>query len=361
MKGFQHNVVHKLTSFSGHLQITRHASRRSNEAPPFERKKLNRLKEVFPTAIQTTKAFAHKVILLKQAENVEGIVCKGLDPEAMHENLCTHLSAGQMIGFNHSRYNSDIILSNKTAQRLRVQVGDDVVAYMIQNPPRYRKLRVVGLYHAHIAELDERLAFCDLRLIQHLQNWSEELVEGYEVFLNDFHQVHAVAEQLSDWLDYDLCVQTTDDAYAALFDWLLIVKKNALIFIILILLVVGSNLASIVFIQILERTVMIGLLKTLGATQWTIRHIMLWNNWHMTWYGMLWGNLIGMGFCALQQYTKLIPLNPTYYHIDHVPIAWDWGVILGLNALTCWVITTTLLVTTAAVVSLKPAGAVRFR
>ena len=361
MQGFQQNIEQKLTSFSGHLQVAKYSLKRSYEETPLEQRKLHGLKQAFPDVIKATKAFAHKAVLLKAAEDVEGIVCKGLDPKAKHNNLSTYLTAGQLINFTREGYNQDIVLSTQIANRLRVQVGDEVVAYVVQQPPRYRKLRVVGLYSTHIAELDEKLAFCDLRLIQRLNNWPDSLVGGYEIFLHDLRKTQATTDQLLAWLDYDLGVKTTANEYAAIFDWLAIVHKNALIFMVLILLVTSSNLASIVLIQMMERTSMIGLLKTLGASYRQIQNIMLWDNLYMVGKGMLWGNLMGIGLCTLQQYGRLISLNPIYYYINYVPIAWDWQVILGINALTLAVVVTVLLVSITVIVKLRPIRAIRFR
>lgn len=361
MQGFQQNIEQKLTDLSGHLQVSKYALNRSGEEPPLEQHRLDGLQCAFPSDIKSIQAFAHKVMLLKAAEDVEGIVCKGLDPAATHHHLSLYLTAGQLIDFKSKGYNQDILLSTQTANRLRVQVGDEVIAYVVQHPPRYRKLRVVGLYSTHIAELDEKLAFCDLRLIQRLNNWPENLVGGHEIFLHKSRKTQSTAEQLRAWLGYDLNVTTTAHEYATIFDWLLIVRKNALIFTVLILLVTSSNLASIVLIQTMERTSMIGILKTLGASDGQIQRMMLWNNFHMVGQGVFWGNLMGIGLCALQQYGKLIPLNPTYYYIDYVPIAWNWGVVLGLNLLTLAVVNTVLLISIAVIVRLRPIRAAQFR
>jgi lipoprotein-releasing system permease protein len=361
MQGFQQNIEQKLTSFSGHLQVAKYSLNRSYEEISLEKRKLNGLQQAFPGAIKAIKAFAHKAVLLKAAEDVEGIVCKGLDPEATHDNLSTYLTEGQLIDFECHGYNQDILLSTQTANRLHVQVGDEVIAYVVQQPPRYRKLRVVGLYSTHIAELDEKLAFCDLRLIQRLNNWPDSLVGGYEIFLHDLRQTQATVDQLLTWLDYDLEIKTTATEYAAIFDWLVIIRKNALIFMVLILLVTSSNLASIVLIQTMERTSMIGILKTLGASYRQVQHIMLWNHLDMVGRGVFWGNLMGIGLCALQRYGKLLPLDSTYYYINYVPIAWNWGIILGLNLLTLTVVTTVLLVATAVIVRLRPIRTMQFR
>ncbi len=361
MMGFQQEIEQKITNFSGHLQVSKYSLDRSYEAPPLERSKLEGLKQAFPSYIKEVKAFAHKAMLLKAAKAMEGVVCKGLDLQATHENLYTYLIAGQLLSCEQQGYSHDILLSAKTANRLNVQVGDEVVACVVQQPPRYRKLKVAGLYNTYIEDLDEKFAFCDLRLIQRLNNWPEHLVGGYEVFLNNVHQTKEVADKVLDWLDYDLDVQTTQSKYAAIFDWLVIVRKNALIFVVLILLVTSSNLASIVLIQMMERTSMIGILKALGASDRQIQHIMLWNNLYMVAQGMFWGNLVGLGFCVLQSHFKLLCLDPTYYYVNYVPIFWDWCTILELNALTFMVVTIVLLLSITIIVKLRPIRAIQFR
>jgi lipoprotein-releasing system permease protein len=361
MQGFQQNIEQKLADLNGHLQVVKYSLNKSDDEPPLERHKLHGLLRAFPNTIKSIQAFAHKVMLLKAAEDVEGIVCKGLDPAATHHYLSPYLTAGQLIDFKSQGYNQDIVLSTQIANRLRVHVGDEVVAYVVQQPPRYRKLRVVGLYNTHITELDEKLAFCDLRLIQRLNNWPETLVGGYEIFLYAPQQTQLIAEQLLVWLDYDLSTKTTAHEYAAIFDWLLIVRKNSLIFMVLILLVACSNLTSIVLIQMMERTSMIGIFKTLGASDGQIQRMMLLNNLYMVGQGIFWGNFMGIGLCALQQYGKFISLNPRYYYIHYVPIAWHWDVVLVLNLLTLAVVITVLLISIAVIVRLRPIQAAQFR
>ncbi|MHA7877369.1 MAG: ABC transporter permease [Bacteroidota bacterium] len=361
MQGFQKNIEQKLTSFNGHLQVTQYPLSKSYEQAPLAKHRLQGLKKACPSTIKVAKAFVYKTLLLKTAEEVEGIVCKGLDPEATHDNLSTYLTAGGLIEFTSQGYNLDILLSTQTANQLRVQVGDEVLACVVQNPPRYRKLRVVGLYSTHITELDEQLAFCDLRLIQRLNNWSNDLVGGYEVFLNDLQQTQSTANRLLTWLDHDIGVKTTASEYAAIFDWLTIIRKNALVFMVLIILVASSNLTAIMLIQIIERTSMMGILKTLGASDRQLQHIMLWNNLYMVGKGMCWGNALGLGLCAWQWYCKPISLNPTYYYINYVPIAWDWGIVLGLNLLILVVMTTVLLIAITIINRMRPIRAIQFR
>jgi len=361
MQGFQQNVEQKLISFSGHLQVTHYAASPSYDAPPLDKRRLQGLPQTFPEAIQAMKAFAYKVVLLRTVAGVEGIVCKGLEPAVAHSQLDPYLVEGRLPRLDAQGYSQELLLSTQTARRLQLALGDEVIVCVVQDPPRYRKLKVVGLYATHMEDLDEKLAFCDLRLIQKLNHWPEHWVGGYEIFLHDGQLPETIATQLLEELDYDLSLATTSSTYAAVFDWLAILRKNAWIFMGLMLLVASSNLASIVLIQTMERTSMMGILKALGASDGQIRGVMLWSNLYMIGQGMLIGNLVGIGVCVVQRRFQCIPLDPTYYYISYVPIAWDGRILLGLNVLTFAVVVTVLLVAVAIIVRVKPTQAVRFR
>ncbi|MEL6412769.1 MAG: FtsX-like permease family protein [Bacteroidota bacterium] len=360
MQGFQRNIEEKLTSFGGHLQVVKYSLNRTYEAPPLERRRLQGLLQAFPHTIRAVRGFAHKAVLLKATDEIEGVMCKGLEAEA-YGDWQAYLTDGRLVDCKLQDYSREIVLSTHTASRLQVQVGDEVVAHAMQQPPRCRKLKVVGLYTTHMTELDEKLAFCDLRLIQRLNNWSQDLVGGYEVFLHDLCQTQATAAGLRDWLDYDLGVKTMQEEHTAIFDWLIILRQNVYVFMVLILLVASSNLASIVLIQMMERTPMIGLLKALGASNGKICGIMLENNLYMVGAGMWWGNLVGLGLCALQRYCKIFPLDPQYYYINYVPVVWDWGIVVRLNMLVLGVVTGALLISIALTIGLRPVRAIQQR
>lgn len=361
IKGFQENIEQKLTNFRGQLQITRYSLSRSGEEVPISVAKIQGIQQAFPAYVREIQIFTHKTILLKTGEAIEGVLCKGLDAQVTHERLHNYLLTGRLIEFPTRGYSHEIVLSNKTATRLNVQIGDTVTACMIQQQPRYRKLRVVGIYTTYLEELDEKLAFCDLRLIQRLNNWPDTLVGGCEVFLRHAQQAQALTDQLLDWLDYDLTVDNTAEAYAPLFDWLAVMRKDVLVFLTLILLVASSNIVSIVLIQMMERTAMIGLLQALGATYRQIQRIMLWGNLYLALQGMLWGNLVGLGLGALQAYFKFIRLDPMYYYIDYVPIVWSgWGITL-INMLIFLIITLVLMISISIITKIKLTKAIHFQ
>jgi lipoprotein-releasing system permease protein len=361
LEGFQQNIESKLTSFQGQLQIYQYTLNKTYEELPIPTAKVQGIQSDLLAEIESIQPYAHKTLLLKADEALEGVVCKGVDPRLAREKLNSYLTAGHFITEQQEGYSQEIVLSNQLAAKLNIQVGEEVIACIVQQPPRYRKLKVVGLYSTYLEELDETLAFCDLKLIQRLNGWSDNLVGGYEIFLKDPKQTNRIASQLLDQLDYDLVVKTTDEAYPAIFDWLVVMRKDITMFLSLIFLVAISNIISIVLIQMMERTSMIGLLKALGATDRLVHHIMLWNNLDMVLKGMLWGNTIGLGLGVLQSYGKFIRLDPTYYYIDYLPIVWNgWGIVL-LNLVVFVLVSLVLLVSIMLIARLRPIQAIRFQ
>lgn len=364
IKGFQQDVEKKLTSFQGQLQIFKYSLNQSIEEPPIATAQVQGLLAAFPDYIQDIQAFTHKTVLIQGQETVEGIVLKGVDIQHASSAFNQYMVEGQLLASRQAAYSHEILLSKKAAAKLHVQIGDQLVICFLQEKPRYRKLQVVGLYATHIEAIDAQVALCDIRLLRQLNNWPEDYVGGYDVFLKDhlpLSAIQPIADQLLEWLGYDLDVKSTQQAYPAIFDWLAMMKRDTLIFLCLILLVANSNIICIVLIQMMERTRMIGILKTLGATDSMILRIFLWNNLQLIGRGMLWGNGIGLGVAALQTYGKFLRLDPTYYYTTYVPIAWDLTTMVGLNVLLFILVSFVLLVAVVIIVRVRPIRAMQFR
>jgi lipoprotein-releasing system permease protein len=361
LEGFQQNMEAKLTSFQGQLQIHQYTLNKTYEELPIPTTKIQAISPDLLAEIHSIQPYAHKTLLLKADEALEGAVCKGIDPRLAREALNSYLTAGHFITEQQEGYSQEIVLSNQLAAKLNIQVGEEVIACIVQQPPRYRKLKVVGFYSTYLEELDETLAFCDLKLIQRLNAWSDNQVGGYEIFLQDPKQTKKIADQLLEQLDYDLVVKSTHEAYPAIFDWLMIMRKDITLFLSLIFLVAISNIISIVLIQMMERTSIIGLLKALGATDRLVHQMMIWNNLGMVLKGLIWGNMIGLGLGVLQSYGKFIRLDPTYYYIDYLPIAWNgWGIVL-INLVVFVLVSLVLLISIMLIARLRPIQAIRFQ
>ncbi len=359
LEGFRNEIRDKIFSFGAHLQISKYDTNNSFEGAPISTATGINSTEDIP-GIAHIQSFARKTAIIKTDEEVLGVVVKGVDKgydlSAMQQNL----DEGKLIGFNDTASSMDVMLSRRIADKLRLKVGDEAIFYFIQNPPRARKLKVSGVFNTGLEEFDEVFVIGDLQLVRELNNWPDTLVGGVEILLKDFEQIDLVADQVFDQMNYDLQLEKITDRHAQLFDWLQLLRKNVVIFLVLIIFVATFNMVSTVFIMIIERINMIGVLKAVGATDAQIRQIFYFRGLSLTLKGMFWGNLIGLGFCVIQYYFEIIPLDPENYYMDTVPISWNFGIIVILNVITLLMTMLAILIPAAMVARIKPVRAIKF-
>ncbi len=359
LEGFRDEIRNKIFSFGAHLQISKYDTNNSFEGAPISTATgINSTEEI--AGIYHIQGFARKTAIIKTEDEVLGVVMKGVDKDYDLSAMQANLDEGGVVSFTDTASSKDVMLSRKIANKLRLKVGDEAIFYFIQNPPRARKLKVAGVFNTGLEEFDEVFVIGDLQLIRELNNWPDTLVGGVEILLKDFEQIDMVADQVFDQMNYDLQLEKITDRHAQLFDWLQLLRKNVVIFLVLIIFVATFNMVSTVFIMIIERISMIGVLKAIGATDAQIRQIFYFRGLSLTLKGMLWGNIIGLGFCVIQYYFQVIPLDPENYYMDTVPISWNFGIIIALNVITLVMTMLAILIPAAMVARIKPVRAIKF-
>ncbi|MCB2408966.1 ABC transporter permease [Hymenobacter lucidus] len=359
LEGFRNEIQSKIFSFGAHLQVSKYDTNNSLEVEPIGGprliKDLHRFKQV-----KSTQSFARKTAIIKTKEEVLGVVLKGIDEKDGISPMRENLVAGKFLAFPDSAASNDILLSRKVADKLRLKVGDEALFYFIQNPPRVRKFNVRGIYQTGLDEFDEVYIIGDIRQIRELNAWPDSLVGGVEVVLKDFNQLDPVSDNMYENLRYDLKLDKITDQYAQLFDWLKLLNRNVVIFLILIIFVATFNMVATIFIMILERTNMIGVLKAMGATDNQIRSMFFYRGLSLTLRGMVYGNLVGLGFCAIQYFFHPIPLDPENYYMDRVPIYWDFTMVVVLNVATFLTSLLAVLIPTYLISRIRPVAAIKF-
>lgn len=358
LEGFRNEIQSKIFSFGAHLQVSKYDTNNSLQVEPIGAPKLVQQLKNNPQ-VKSTQSFARKAAIIKTKEEVLGVVLKGIDEKNGPSTMRQNLVAGKFLSFPDTASN-DILLSRKVADKLRLKPGDDALFYFIQNPPRVRKFTVSGIYQTGLDEFDEVYVIGDLRQVQELYSWPDSLVGGVEVVLKDFNRLDPVADTLYENLRYDLKLDKITDQYAQLFDWLQLLNRNVVIFLILIIFVATFNMVATIFIMILERTNMIGVLKAIGATDNQIRSMFFFRGLSLTVRGIFYGNLVGLGFCAIQYFFHPIPLDPENYYMDRVPIYWDLFIIVVLNAATFLTSLMAVLIPTYLISRIKPVTAIKF-
>jgi len=360
LKGFQLKIQDKIYSFDGHLQVTKFTLSQSYEEEPIARD-IPLFKDYSKYAfIDHIQEYANKAGLLKANETVEIAVLKGVSDDFDLSKFENNITKGKFPDLSSDDYSQEIMISQSKADKLLLDVGDETLLYFIQNPPRVRKLTISGIYETGMEDFDDKIIIGDIRLIQRINNWPDSLVGGLEIFLKDYRKIDKYHETLEDAVGYELYIEKISDKYAEIFDWLSLLNRNVVIFLSLTLFVACFNMISILLILIMERTHMIGVLKSFGSTGKLIRRIFVYNGMRLIAKGMILGNLIGILFGFLQGKYQFLTLDAKNYYMEFVPISWDWTIIIFLNVLTFVIVSMTLSIPTMIINRITPIKSIRF-
>lgn len=358
--GFQETIKEKIYSFSGHLQVTKYALGNSVEELPISKGSHFYKHSDSLGFIDHVQAYAYKAGLLKTTDEVQGIVIKGVDTNYDTVRFGENMREGRFIKHTEGEYSTEIVISRKIANLLKLKLDDKALVYFVQNPPRYRQVQVVGIYETGLEDFDEKFIIGDIGLVQRINNWPDSLVGGFEVFVKPGTNIDFAEDEMFSFIDYDLYVDKVSNKYMQIFDWLSLLDRNVVVFLTLILFVASFNMVSIMFILIMERTHMIGIFKAMGAKHELIQRIFLYNGSIIIVKGMVIGNLIGIVLAGLQYYLKLIPLDADNYYMTYVPILWNFNAILLINLLTFVIVNLTLIIPTLIIARINPITAIRF-
>lgn len=364
--GFKRTIEKKVFLFGANISVSAFAQGNTYEEGPFPVK--NPVVDALPTIpeISHWQAVAHKSGILKTENEIKGVVLKGVGKDYDWNVFKQSLVDGRLIGNKDSSsikygYSSEIVISRKIASQLILKPGDEVIMYSLQNPPRPRKLTIVGIYETQMEEFDNTLIVGDLALVQRLNGWGPDSIGTYEIYLKDFRKLPEVAAALKPILPVGVYMQKVTSLFPQIFDWLQLLDRNTAVFLTLILFVACFNMISILLVMIMERTPLIGLLKTLGSPNKQIRMVFFRVGIYMVRKGLLIGNITALALCWLQYQFKLIPLDPENYYMDTVPIVFEWGTFALINVITIIISALILLVPTLIITRIQPIKALLFK
>lgn len=358
--GFQNNIKDKIFSFGGHIQLTKYDLNQSLLENPILLNKEFIVKCKKNPAIKDIHVYSIKPGIVKVNGEVSGIVLKGVDESFKNSTFQRHIKQGRFVQWNDSTGAKEIVISEKASQKLNLKLGDDIIVFFIQEPPKFRKLKIVGVFNTGMEEFDENIMFGDIQLVRRLNNWPNNLIGGYEIVLSKFDNLDAVSAFIFDLMDYDLGLEKITDKYIAVFDWLSLLNQNVKIFLILILVVACFNVVSCLLILIMERTNMIGILKTMGAQNSFVIKLFLYQGIILIMKGLALGNLLAALFCFLQYQFNIIPLNAENYYMDSVPIEWSLVHWLLSNVVLFILMSVSLIVPTLVTLRISPSKAIKF-
>ena len=368
--GFKEEIGSKITGFAADIQITNLDSNHSlyNMSPissnqPF----LDDLKAI--PELRHIQQYCIKPGIMKSADEIQGIVLKGVDKDFEWDFFQKNMVEGSMIQLSDSTPSNEIILSKHTASILQLKLGDRVIIYFIQEPSyRVRNLTVAGIYSTGLVELDKIYALVDMRQIQRLNNWTPDQIGGFEIFIRDFDKIEQVTDKVFDLAGFRLAedgsslnVQNIRESYSQFFDWLSLQDTTVGIILTLMVLVAGFNMISGLLIIILERTSTIGVLKALGANSAFIRKIFLYESAYFVGKGLLWGNIIALILCFVQWKFGVMTLDQESYCLDKVPISIHLWHLFAINICAAAAILLMLILPSAIISKISPETTIKYR
>jgi lipoprotein-releasing system permease protein len=363
--GFQYAISQKVFSFWGDIRVQHYQASKAAIAEETPIEKNDTVLQILRDnkEIKTIQAFATKNAIIKGSESIEGVLLKGVERNYDFSNINSFLKEGRWLHFPDSGYSSEINLSTYTANRLKLKVNDRVIIYFIQpdGSHRVRKMTVAGLFKTGIEDYDKLYAIADIKMIQRLNNWNENEIGGYEIFISDYRRLDSVSNQIAYQLPSAWNSQTIRQVYPYIFDWLDLQDMTIIIALTIIIIVATLNLVTCLIVLVLDRTKMIGILKAIGSPDSSIQKIFLYHVSMITVSGILFGNLLALVLCWLQQQYGFITLPEDAYFISTAVVKLSWWQVLAVDAGTLLICFLVLIIPTMVIKKIQPARAVQFR
>ena len=373
--GFRETVSRKVFSFIGHMRVLENEPGKaiiSEETPITRNDTVEAAIRNYP-GVKAIHPYATRYAILKTKEDIEGLIIKGFDSSFGSGNLNPFIKEGRAIRYNPESYSREIMLSAGTAERMGLKVNDRVLIYFIRPDGELRpdKLTVCGIYKTGIEEYDKTFAIADMQLIQRLNADSISLrtgafrkqIGGYEIFLDDYKKAEADAVAIHELSAFPVTWNTVTarEISPNIFDWLGLQDKNTLILMVIIAIVAFINLITCILILVLERVRMIGILKSLGATDWTVQKVFLRHAAIIALRGILSGALLALALLFLQKATGFIQLKEEAYYVNTAEVKIIWWQVLAICGGTLAVCFLVLTIPSLLVKKIQPVRAVHFR
>ncbi len=360
LNGFQKEIRNKVIGFGAHIQINY-----LNAKHDFEPRPLSIQQNFYPhldtiDGIRHIQVYATKLGLIATDKTNEGAVLKGIGRDYDWSFFKDKIIEGEKIIIADTGKTNDILISKHLAQKLLIRTGDKIRMYFVSNDSkRARAFHVKGIYETGLEEFDRMFIICDIRHVQRLNLWSEDMVSGFEVMIDRFNTLDEMGEIINDMTPGSIQAKTIKELYPEIFDWLELSDMNVVIILVLMIMVASITMISTLLILILERTNMIGILKSLGSRNWNIQKIFLYHAAYIIIQGLILGNSIALIMAFAQKHFKWIRLPQESYYVDSVPVYIDAVHILLINAGTLIICMLMLMLPSFLITRISPVKAIR--
>lgn len=372
--GFKHTIRDKITGFGSHIVVSNYMTlQTADQTHPINANDslLKVVKSI--QGVTHVQRYSQKQGVLKTDSDFLGVLFKGIGEDYDTLFLRSNLVEGSIPRLSMNKSTRQLLVSKSMADKLQLKVGGKVFAYFLGDEDvRVRPFTVAGIYQTNLTRYDETVCFTDLYTISRLNGWecdaeSEKYeVTGLEVATCNFDSIAPIEERFINKVNktfdsdgHPLTTATVTDLAPQIFSWLDLLDLNVWIILALMICVSGFTMISGLLIIILERSAMIGLLKALGARNSMIRRTFRWLAFFIVLRGMLWGNVLGIGICLLQQMTGIVSLDATIYYVSEAPVELNIPLLVLLNVVTMVITVAALVLPSALVSTIHPVRSMR--
>ena len=360
LEGFKKEIKKKVYNFSGHYDVSSYADGITFQNSPIELDRglfskyseSNKIKNIYPYIISSA-------LVQGDYESIEGVIFKGVNKDFFHEISNNIISFNETIDLN-SNFSKSILISSEINKRLKSKIGDTLTVFFPNSPPVFRKLIVYGIYETGLEEIDDVIIYGDININRKIYGWDIFKASGLSVFINNPDNIDMYFDEIKSLSSYDEFVETVNQKYVQIFDWLSLLDKNVVIFFIIIIFVASFNMLSIVVILIMERIKMIGILKSFGAKSSFIISIFARIGFRLIGMGVFVGNALAFTIILLQNKFQLFKLNKDNYYIENIPFDINYFMLLKINLLVIGLVLISIIIPLFIINKIKVIDSIQF-
>jgi len=317
-----------------------------------------------------TRLVLRQPALLKTDNDFEGLVFIAQSPESDFSFEKGNIIEGEWPDYAADSCDNKIVISLPTAKALDLAVGDKVYStFFIDGSVKMRRNTVAAIFQSNFGEYDKTVAYASLRALQRVagvDSLAGNRIDIRGLALDDIApaaeklQAALVDEAVAGRLDQYYPVDSVLRTGILYFNWLSLLDTNVTVIFILMICVAGLTLVSSLFILILERVTMIGVLRAMGASKPFVRSIFVDMAMRIVGLGMIIGNVTGISLLLIQKYTHAVPLDPNMYYLNSVPVEIQPWAFVALNIGVIAVAWLILVLPARLASSIDPAKAINY-
>ena len=362
--GLQNEIRDKVSAFNGHIQISNFDSNNSEESI----RPINVGEELLQTLesvnnVKSLNQIGLKFGIIRTLEDFDGALFKGVDSTYNWNNISNYIISG--INPNISGLTSnEVLISDNLCNKLDLKINDSfqmIFSRNLESKVIIRKFNIVGLYDSGFNEIDENIIFGDIKHLRRINNWNDNQSGAIEVFIKDFSLLSETSKMIYESTPSDYNSVNIKQKYSSIFDWIQIFDKNIIAILFIMVLVCSINIISVLLVLILERTNMIGILKSIGANNSSIKKVFLIIVSYIIFLGLLIGNLVGLGLLFTQKKLSIAKLDPEIYYTSEVPVYLSFDYIFILNLFTFLVCLFSIVIPSYLISKISPIDSIKFR